>query len=151
MNRLPSAQVLAWRFFTGAHLDGRRRTNATWTKEGTAPRYLCNWWNRKPRLYRVFWRMGAIAGLAAGTWLYLVGTFWSVGCVVLGVSVGFYRIGGLVAKERKMIRPVNTRLGARDDISVERTTIDEIGMEEIPEERQNIRKIGDPRRKRKGA
>lgn len=50
-----------------------------------------------------------------------------------------------------MIRPVNTRLGARDDISVERTTIDEIGMEEIPEERQNIRKIGDPRRKRKGA
>lgn len=50
-----------------------------------------------------------------------------------------------------MIRRVNTRLGPRSSASEEREAIDEIGMTDIPEERQNIRKIRDPQRKKKGA
>lgn len=56
MNRLPAKRVLIWRFVTGAHLDGRPRTNATWFKEGRTPKHYCNWWNRKPRFYRAMWR-----------------------------------------------------------------------------------------------
>lgn len=150
MNRIPPANILVWRFFTGAHLDGRRRTNATWTKEGTAPRYLCNWWNRKPRLYRLFWRLGTIACVAASVYLFVVGGFLATSCLICGVFVGVYRITRLVTRERKMIRPVNTKLGGRESPHVEREQIDEIGMDEIPEERQNVRNIRNPRRK-KGA
>lgn len=49
-----------WRFFSGNHLDGRARTNATWLKRGTAPSHHVNWWNAKPRFHRMIWRWGMI-------------------------------------------------------------------------------------------
>lgn len=49
---------LAWRYFTGAHLDGKRRTDATWTKPGSRPNYHISWWNCLPRRTRMAWRHG---------------------------------------------------------------------------------------------
>jgi len=45
-----------WRFFTGHHLDGKIRTNATWFTPGTAPKHHVNWWTGKPRFRRMMWR-----------------------------------------------------------------------------------------------
>lgn len=52
----PRLHVFLWRYFTGAHLDGRPRTNASWTRKGTVPSHHVNWWNSKPRLHRMVWR-----------------------------------------------------------------------------------------------
>lgn len=54
----PKANLLifGWRFFTGHHLDGRARTNATWFRPGTAPSHHVNWWSAKPRFHRMLWR-----------------------------------------------------------------------------------------------
>jgi hypothetical protein len=51
------AKVVFWRYPSGSHLDGRQRTTRTWLKVGKAPSYRCNWWNRKPRLAVVGWRI----------------------------------------------------------------------------------------------
>lgn len=61
----PGLPTFLWRYFTGHHLDGRPRTNATWTKRGTAPGHHVNWWNAKPRLHRMAWRW-ALVGIPAG-------------------------------------------------------------------------------------
>jgi hypothetical protein len=49
-----------WRYFTGHHLDGKRRTNATWFKRGTMPIHHVTWWSAKPRIHRMLWRWGII-------------------------------------------------------------------------------------------
>lgn len=58
--RHPRLSVFLWRFFTGNHLDGKARTNATWFKRGTAPSHHVNWWNAKPRAHRMTWRLGIV-------------------------------------------------------------------------------------------
>jgi len=49
-----------WRYFTGQHLDGKKRTNATWLTRGTVPPHHVNWWTAKPQLHRVAWRIALI-------------------------------------------------------------------------------------------
>lgn len=144
MNRTPRASVLMWRFFTGAHLDGRRRTNATWLKPGTAPRYLCNWWNRKPRLFRVFWRLGTIGTAALITAAYLISPplFWlSMGAIT---PVTLALIGNARKLTKHTVKRVNTDLGPVR--GKERAAIDDMASE-IPEETTNVREIGKRRRK----
>lgn len=51
----------AWRFFTGAHLDGVARSNATWFRRGTTPSDRLTWWTAKSRFSRMMWRWGFIA------------------------------------------------------------------------------------------
>lgn len=58
--RHPSLSAFLWRYFTGHHLDGRARTNATWFRKGTAPGHHVNWWNSKPRAHRMLWRWSLI-------------------------------------------------------------------------------------------
>lgn len=62
----PSLATYLWRYFTGQHLDGKARTNATWTKRGTAPSHHVNWWNAKPRLGRMAWRWAMV--IIPGGW-----------------------------------------------------------------------------------
>ena len=50
------------RYLSGHHLDGKKRTNATWFKRGTAPIHHVNWWSAKPRFYRMLWRWTTIIG-----------------------------------------------------------------------------------------
>lgn len=49
--------VLAWRYFTGLHMDGRTRKTA---RHGTVlPRYSSYFWNRYTRRRRAMWRHAA--------------------------------------------------------------------------------------------
>lgn len=63
--RHPNLHVFIWRYFSGHHLDGKPRTNATWFRAGTAPSHRMNWWTAKPRLHRLLWRW-AIVGFPVG-------------------------------------------------------------------------------------
>lgn len=69
---------VAWRFFTGAHMDGHRYSNATWFRHGTMPRHSITWWNSKPRAHRMVWRW-IIVGVPIG-WvtLYSHYHYWTV-------------------------------------------------------------------------
>ena len=52
---------MLWRYFTGAHMDGRHYTNASWWRHGSMPRSNITWWNSKPRAHRMAWRWLIIA------------------------------------------------------------------------------------------
>lgn len=45
-----------WRFATGAHMDGNRHSDATWTKAATDRNGRLNKWVKMPRLKRAFIR-----------------------------------------------------------------------------------------------
>lgn len=62
-------RVMLWRFFTGAHMDGRHYTNATWWRHGNMPRHNITWWNSKPRAHRMTFRW-LIVGIPIG-WVLL--------------------------------------------------------------------------------
>jgi hypothetical protein len=49
-----------WRYFSGHHLDGIPRTDASWLKPGTTPAHHVNWWSAKPRAHRMVWRWAFI-------------------------------------------------------------------------------------------
>ncbi len=78
INRKPNVFVTAWRYFTGAHLDGRIYTNATWTKPGTHPKQKLTWWNSRPRFLRAAIRDVPIIGIPAWLWLYVNYHYWTV-------------------------------------------------------------------------
>jgi hypothetical protein len=55
--------VLGWRFWTGAPLDGQRRTDATWLVAGTRPldgSARATRWSLLPRWQRAAWRLVAV-------------------------------------------------------------------------------------------
>lgn len=58
VTKRPNLHTYLWRYFTGHHLDGKVRTNATWFKPGTMPSHHLNWWTAKPRFHRALWRWG---------------------------------------------------------------------------------------------
>jgi len=51
-----SLTQFTWRYLTGQHLDGVKRTDATWFSRGTSPAHHVNWWSEKPRFNRMMWR-----------------------------------------------------------------------------------------------
>jgi hypothetical protein len=54
---------LTWRFMTGAHLDGKIRTDAGWLARGTKvlhPTGRASRWAHMPRLHRAGWRLGVL-------------------------------------------------------------------------------------------
>jgi len=65
--------VAIWRFFTGAHFDGKRYSNATWLKPGTLPKAQLTWWTKLPRLHRALFRTGMV-GIPLG-WLQIYNRF----------------------------------------------------------------------------
>lgn len=78
----PSAAVLLWRWHSGASLDGRYRTNATWTMPSRGDKPVMHptghavRWHHMPRLHRAGIRTGATLlflaacyGLASAFWL----------------------------------------------------------------------------------
>ncbi|WP_019635028.1 helicase HerA domain-containing protein [Actinomadura atramentaria] len=60
------ALPVIWRWFSGAALDGQRRTDATWTHRGTSPRGDAApiWWDYLTRWERAGIRTGGTLGIA---------------------------------------------------------------------------------------
>ena len=54
------AMVLLWRFFTGAHMNGKTYNDATWWQDASSMyrkrRMAYTWWRRKARMKRASWR-----------------------------------------------------------------------------------------------
>lgn len=113
----PRLRIFLWRFFTGNHLDGRPRTNATWFRRGTAPSHHVNWWNAKPRFHRAIWRWA----------LVLIPTLWLIAyhySPVYGINLtliitlcalpyvfhhGIYRLISLIPRHRVVFVQDNVR------------------------------------------
>jgi hypothetical protein len=68
MVRTHGAGPLAWRFFSGHHLDGKYRTDATWIRGSTKvlhPTGRVVGWHHLPRLVRAAIRVGAVLMIVA--------------------------------------------------------------------------------------
>jgi hypothetical protein len=52
--------ILSWRFFTGAHINGKTYNDATWWQDASPmyrkKRSAYTWWRRKSRMKRAAWR-----------------------------------------------------------------------------------------------
>ena len=69
---MPKGSTLAWRWLSGHTLDGRYRTNATWTRRATATLHPIPVvrWHHLPRLYR--------AGIRTGSTIILLGVLYGL-------------------------------------------------------------------------
>jgi hypothetical protein len=65
--------ILSWRFFTGAHMNGKTYNDATWWQGASSmyrkKRSAYTWWKRKSRAKRAAWRHSV---------------FWPVTLIILG-------------------------------------------------------------------
>lgn len=82
-NKHPSLSTYLWRFFTGQHLDGRKRTNATWFKRGTIPSHHVNWWTSKPIFHRMLWRWACVFVPAAWIVAYSFSPVYGINLTVI--------------------------------------------------------------------
>lgn len=104
----PRLTTFLWRYFTGHHLDGRARTNATWTKRGTAPSHHANWWNSKPRLHRMMWRWAMVIIPAGWITAYEFSPVYGINLTVIVtlcampylIHHGVYKFISLIPKHR---------------------------------------------------
>lgn len=88
MVKTHGAAVLAWRYLSGHHLDGKHRTDAGWFERGTKPmthNRRAGAWSHMPRAQRAGIRWAAFGGPVLALWLYFAHPL--VGLTVLGVPV----------------------------------------------------------------
>lgn len=115
-----------WRFASGLHLDGQRRMNNSWRRNGTMPRHVDNWWNRKSRLRKMGWRWGIIAVIIVEIWFlvaFLIPALIVTGAVLLYLAEkAVRRIASLVSTNSTVRVAVE---GAR--ATDERAIVDNIG------------------------
>lgn len=91
--------VMLWRYFTGAHFDGRKYSNATWLKPGTLPKSQLTWWTKLPRLHRAIIRFLILAIPAAWTFGYSSSyRYWVVLCTGMIMPYGIHRGWQMVAR-----------------------------------------------------
>lgn len=81
--------VVLWRFLTGAHLDGGKPNNATWTSRATFPRHRISWWNSKPRLVRMLYRWLLLLSPVGWFLAYANSPVWHFN-LVLGLSIALF-------------------------------------------------------------
>lgn len=141
----PRLHIYTWRFFTGLHLDGKARTNATWFKPGTAPPHHLNWWSKKPRFHKMMWRW-AIVGLPIA-WItcYAFAPTYGINLMVI-ITLAFipYAFHHGVMKVMRLI-PQKTVVYVHDNIRVEDVDdeLDNITIPEMLERQENIDNILD--------
>jgi hypothetical protein len=82
-----------FRFLAGMHLDGRRRTDATFFRRGMVPTHErwfglggASWWAMRPGWFRAAVRLAAVAVLA-GLWRWRDGTEWAL-VLICGPGLG---------------------------------------------------------------
>jgi hypothetical protein len=119
--RKDGAHVIAWRFLSGAHLDGKHRTDATWTRPAAKvllhPTGHASWWAHQPRLHRAGYRLAgltATAGLGAAWWLARPLLPW------LGLALAVLAVAGAAwaavrtipgaRHRRRLLRPMSAAL-----------------------------------------
>ena len=119
----PSAVVLLWRWHSGASLDGRYRTNATWTmpsrgdKPVKHPTDHAVRWHHMPRMHRAAIRTGTTLALAGAAW-GLVTAFWLtvnllVTAALAAAGYGIWRTVRRVRRwrhHRRWVRPLTRAL-----------------------------------------
>lgn len=134
----PSKKVLAWRFLSGAHLDGHRRTNATWLKRATRPRGELNWWTAKPRLYRAFWRWGWFTSGVFSMWLLINHpfVFWSLLMLSAGAFIR-HVISVIGVQKISVHRPVFNDTGRTEVDEIEVPITDAVILEMDPSKRKS--------------
>lgn len=126
----PRLAVFLWRYFTGHHLDGRARTNATWFKRGTVPSHHANWWNSKPRAHRMLWRWSTVIIPVGWVTAYSFSPVYGINLTVIVTLCalpylfhhGMYRIISLIPKNRVVFVSDNVRAEEVD------TEIDDISI-----------------------
>lgn len=125
----PRLSVFLWRYFTGHHLDGIPRTNATWFNRGTAPSHHVNWWNAKPRAHRMIWRWGLVLIPVGWVIAYVNSPVYGVNLTVIVTLCalpylfhhGIYRVISLIPRHRVVFVTDNVRseeITDLDDISI---------------------------------
>jgi hypothetical protein len=79
----PGLGVFLWRFFSGNHLDGKRRTDASWLRKGAVPPHHVTWWTSKPRALRAAWRWTLITIPSVWGIAYAYAPSWRINIVLL--------------------------------------------------------------------
>jgi hypothetical protein len=110
---------LAWRFFSGRHLDGRARSDATFWRTGSEPlgeQYWASrgsWWAMRAGKHRLMVRVVA-AAIGVGLWRWRQGTEWALaltGGPLLGLaSWRACRAVVLWRHRRQLERPMSAAL-----------------------------------------
>lgn len=139
--RHPALSTFLWRYFTGHHLDGHARTNATWFRRGTAPSHHMNWWNTKPRAHRMMWRWALV--VIPGTWItcYEFSPTYGINLTVIVtlcmlpylIHHGVYKVIALIPKQRVVFVSDNVK---SEDVDTEIDDIsigDQIEQDDIQE------------------
>lgn len=121
-----------WRFATGAHMDGKTRTNASWWVPGTQPKHKANWWNRKPRGHRMIWRWGIVLFAILDFAFYQYNPWWFFLVNLAITPFLLHRIAGNMRDHFRRVRRVKAK-EPRAPLKVERKEIDTIGAEPDPE------------------
>jgi hypothetical protein len=87
---------LAWRFATGAHLDGKIRTDAGWFARGTKvlhPTGRASRWAHMPRAHRAAWRVGILLAVVLSVAGLVLDAAVAVPAI-LGAGVAAAALGG---------------------------------------------------------
>lgn len=101
-----------WRFLTGAALDGKERTDATWTERGSAVftrTGRTSWWHYQSRLVRAGIRLGALV------WAWIT---WEMLQFSLVLTFVIYLAAGLAAAGYGAVRWWRARLRRKFDQAV---------------------------------
>jgi len=110
---------IAFRFAVGMHLDGKKRSDATFLARGTtgAPHWWGNgresWWSMLPGVQRAIIRW-AVVDVLIGLWRWRTGTEWVL-ALAGGPAVGYgavrlRRVVGRWTHERQLLRPMAAAL-----------------------------------------
>ncbi len=90
--------VLSWRFFTGAHMNGKTYNDATWFQDASSMhrkrRMAYTWWRRKARMKRASWRNCIFWPVMLTTFLLVFYTSSAV-IVLLCLAPGLSYIAGM--------------------------------------------------------
>ncbi len=116
------ASALAWRFATGAPLDGVRRTDATWFRAGSVTyptSRRAGTWSHLPRAQRAAWRWGTLVftgltlyGLSSARALTIVLLVWCLAGAGTHGARTLRRYMATYTHERDVLAPLAAGLAA---------------------------------------
>lgn len=136
-SKTPGFLVYVWRYFTGDFLDGKQRTNATWTKPGTAPSHHLNWWASKPRIKRLIWRWAIVLFPTAWITCYAFAPSYGINLmVIITLACIPYVFHHGVTKALSLV-PHRTVVFVHDNVR-EEDTDDELDDFTLPEQLEGV-------------
>jgi hypothetical protein len=138
---------LFWRYITGQHLDGQKRTDATWWKyPGRYPIRRRNWWTGMVQGKRMLVRVIPVLALVAGFWAWEVyRTVFLTLVFTWGPYVAYHVAGKIKRMRVRRVKPAlvpgymanpepQMPQYSTDDELIMRDAMDNIGIEEVVED-----------------